>query len=158
MTDRELLEAAAKAAGLKIIRSRLDDPVHGDFLMAGAGERNPGQKAYPWNPLDDDGDALRLAAKLYLWDAIRMAHRLVGGPGCPDIYAATRRAIVRAAAALSSPGAAQTREGTVYIVATGEVHEGRETYTRHEGVPPPLCDFERLYTSQPVDGVQGGEG
>ena len=55
-----------------------------------------------WNPLVDDGAALRLAAKLYLWDAIRMAHRLVGAPGCADIYAATRYAIVEAAALIPS--------------------------------------------------------
>lgn len=38
----------------------------------------------------------------------------------------------------------------VYLVATGEVHEGEETYTRHEGAPPPLCDAECLYTRPPV--------
>lgn len=30
----------------------------------------------------------------------------------------------------------------VFLVATGEEHEGLGTYTRHEGAPPPLCDFE----------------
>lgn len=40
--------------------------------------------------------------------------------------------------------------GAVYLVATGEVVDGQETYTRHEGAPPPLCDFERLYASPPV--------
>jgi hypothetical protein len=35
----------------------------------------------------------------------------------------------------------------VYLVCTGELYEDQETYTRHEGAPPPLCDFERLYTS-----------
>lgn len=33
----------------------------------------------------------------------------------------------------------------VYLVATGEIHEGQETYTRHD-VRPPLCDAETLYT------------
>lgn len=64
MADKELLELAAKAAGLMVQRSRLDDPVHCDFLIDGDGERNKGQLAYPWNPLADDGDALRLAATL----------------------------------------------------------------------------------------------
>ncbi len=32
--------------------------------------------------------------------------------------------------------------GGVYLVATGQEWEGQETYTRHEGSPPPLCDFE----------------
>jgi hypothetical protein len=35
----------------------------------------------------------------------------------------------------------------VFLVCTGEVYEGQETYTRHEGSPPPMCDFERLYTA-----------
>ncbi len=32
-----------------------------------------------------------------------------------------------------------------FLVATGEVHNGMETYTRHFS-PPPLCEYERLYT------------
>ena len=36
--------------------------------------------------------------------------------------------------------------GYVYLVATGETYEGQETYQRYEGSPPPLCDFEVLYT------------
>jgi hypothetical protein len=30
----------------------------------------------------------------------------------------------------------------IHLVCTGVVHENEETYTRHEGAPPPLCDFE----------------
>ncbi|HBP1408386.1 TPA: hypothetical protein L5T47_006124 [Pseudomonas aeruginosa] len=66
MNDRELLELAARAAGMNIQRSRLDDPLHRDFLMNGEGVRNPGQCSFPWNPRDDDGDALRLAVLLNL--------------------------------------------------------------------------------------------
>jgi hypothetical protein len=33
----------------------------------------------------------------------------------------------------------------VWLVATGETHEGQETYTRHD-VCPPLCDAELLFT------------
>ena len=52
------------------------------------------RKEIRWNPIDDDGDALRLAVKLgidvFPWqDKHRDRH---------DLYAATRRAIVRAAA------------------------------------------------------------
>jgi hypothetical protein len=36
---------------------------------------------------------------------------------------------------------------SVYLVATGETAGGLETYTRHDGAPPPLCDAERIYTS-----------
>ncbi|KAJ17395.1 hypothetical protein [Pseudomonas aeruginosa] len=66
MNDRTLLELAARAAGMNVQRSRLDDPLHRDFLMNGEGARNPGQCSFPWNPLTDDGDALRLAVLLNL--------------------------------------------------------------------------------------------
>lgn len=39
----------------------------------------------------------------------------------------------------------------VYLVATGETHEGQETYTRHD-VRPPLCDAEVLYSTEKSDG------
>jgi hypothetical protein len=44
----------------------------------------------------------------------------------------------------------------VYLVATGEVHNGEETYTRHD-TPPPLCEFEALYT-QPAPKQAEPEG
>ena len=97
MTDRELLEAAAKAAG---IGGGWDWP---------RGAKAPvcyrGATGQTWNPLADDGDALRLAVKLeihitnsktYAWASTlqRTATEYIErGP-----YAATRRAIVRAAA------------------------------------------------------------
>lgn len=34
----------------------------------------------------------------------------------------------------------------VFLVATGEEHEGEATYTRYDDAPPPLCDSECLYT------------
>lgn len=47
----------------------------------------------------------------------------------------------------------------VYLVATGEVHEGQETYTRHDSKPP-MCDAETLYTrpwsaqvAEPIDSL-----
>ncbi|HEK3311020.1 TPA: hypothetical protein SMV88_004919 [Pseudomonas aeruginosa] len=107
MNDRTLLELAARAAGMNIQRSRLDDPLHRDFLMNGEGVRNPGQCSFPWNPLTDDGDALRLAVKLSLH--VRVCRRIImvemrtfgddiTEPRGTDVYEATRRAIVRAAA------------------------------------------------------------
>jgi outer membrane murein-binding lipoprotein Lpp len=36
----------------------------------------------------------------------------------------------------------------VYLVATGEVHEGQETYTRHDA-PVPMADQEVLFTRPP---------
>ena len=65
MTDREYLELAAKAAWIAVIRSRLDDPLARDMLVAN-GHRNPHHETGPWNPLTDDGDALRLAVRLRL--------------------------------------------------------------------------------------------
>lgn len=96
MTDRELLEAAAKAAGF-------------DIKSLWTVERGFVKNA--WNPLTDDGDALCLAVKL----GIGFIHHKGWGqtfhPGLDgrmdydyggDPCAATRRAIVRAAAAIGS--------------------------------------------------------
>lgn len=96
-TDRELLELAAKAAG---ISASWHDESEADMRAADEGmflngARSPDNSKY-WNPLTDDGDAFRLAVKLYLWEAVRLAHREV--PDTVDIYTATRRAVVRAAA------------------------------------------------------------
>jgi hypothetical protein len=54
MTDRALLEAAAKAAGIPL---KPDFAERFDYYMA---------DPLMWNPLTDDGDALRLAVKLRL--------------------------------------------------------------------------------------------
>lgn len=43
--------------------------------------------------------------------------------------------------------------GAVWIVAAGAVHQGRETYTRHE-TRPPLCDAECLYPASELDRLQ----
>ena len=82
MTDREMLELAARAAG-------------NGFVIG------------YWNPLTDDGDALRLAVKLEMelkvyntsaHAASAKCERSVCASEKGDPYAATRRAIVRAAA------------------------------------------------------------
>lgn len=103
--DRELLELAAKAAGLRVkhVIENMDDQIIGLCVKI------DGLPKFDWNPLTDDGDALRLAVKLDL----DILFRQVGGkrieiippnskPTCEeyeiDISAATRRAIVRAAA------------------------------------------------------------
>ena len=96
MTDKELLELAAKAAGLHLSWWH----ERGAFLDTSTLEM--------WNPLIDDGDALRLAVKLKI-DIKHYDDYVVGwfeggyiGTGKimyeGDPYAATRRAIVRAAA------------------------------------------------------------
>lgn len=62
MTDRELLERAAKAADI-----RYDKSLYSQFglWLIFSDEPGPTAKRH-WNPLRDDGDALRLAAKLKL--------------------------------------------------------------------------------------------
>ena len=91
-TDRELLEAAAKAAGIDLLR--------GPYIT--------------WDPLADDGDALRLAVKLELHvicnpiltdvafireiDGEKTIESFIQMTSKTDPYESTRRAIVRAAA------------------------------------------------------------
>lgn len=87
MTDREYLELAAKAAGIPL---KPDFKERFDYYMA---------DRLMWNPLTDDGDALRLAVRcgiLNLDDALFNGDHSIDFRDDP--YAATRRAIVRAAA------------------------------------------------------------
>jgi len=97
MTDRELLEDAAKAAGITCwIHCFGVPPYIGMRLNDGS----------IWNPLTDDGDALRLAVKLGLLIDTQYNNGVgVGSASFEEVwestsvepYAATRRAIVRAA-------------------------------------------------------------
>ena len=97
MTDRELLELAAKAAGYSMAKVSDGYPMY----MEGYGV---------WNPITDDGDALRLAVTLKIpmqfpdWTDMT---RTWASKDCLDAFdephgtdplAATRRAITRAAA------------------------------------------------------------
>lgn len=99
MNDKELLELAAKAAGIELTWSN-------PYVSVGDFARVPN-----WNPLTDDGDALRLAVKLdmNLFSGYKKMIAEIDSDGdSPSIqsseekgddhYAATRRAIVRAAA------------------------------------------------------------
>jgi hypothetical protein len=108
MTDRELLELAAKAAGVEHTENE------GRLYV----QRSLVHKR-EWNPLTDDGDALRLAVNLHVdlrfcWDGCDdqfdtviaergklSAHEQIGMMPNGDVVdenAATRRAVVRAAA------------------------------------------------------------
>ena len=95
--ERELLELAGKAADVRIRDfGNLDTLIRSDA-------NEDGGPVY-WNPLADDGDALRLAVKLNLFgDPIFRHYRSLErfGNQVQDDYAATRRAIVRAAAQLA---------------------------------------------------------
>lgn len=105
MTDQELLELAAKAAGIDGWYER----EYLSFIKRSGG---------PWRPLEDDGDALRLLTKLAFRELYiseieaSVSWRRGGSPHgfkCDeyasehggDLNVATRRAIVRAAAALA---------------------------------------------------------
>jgi hypothetical protein len=50
----------------------------------------------------------------------------------------------------AAPSGASDEPRKVFLVCTGEVVDGRETYTRHDDAPPPLCDAECLYTQAPA--------
>ncbi len=125
VTDKELLELAAKAAGIELKPMQINNVTkQGDDRFIGY-MTNPQEWSRGWfDPLKDDGDALRLAVKLDIefyqaddegrasyagyWgkperrDVTRMFcieyHDDLLHKG--DSYAATRRAIVRAAAAI----------------------------------------------------------
>lgn len=108
-TDRELLELAARAAGLE-----------GGYLFRAGGKSGTG---FPyniegfqivggsmWNPLTSDGDAMRLAVKLgidvdFCEKSVEVwrkdFYNFIREPYGEDALEATRRAIVRAAAEIA---------------------------------------------------------
>jgi hypothetical protein len=112
MTDRELLEAAAKAAGYQLESEPASVWVVGENSLSRVRFNELGGHSI-WNPLTDDGDALRLAVKLGIeignYHQYDRALAFIGsqrGSGeywevSDDPAAATRRAIVRAAAAMA---------------------------------------------------------
>jgi len=110
MADRELLELAAKACGYDTShpwnaeRLTLTPPVNALVISNGS---------TGWDPLEDDGDALRLAVSLRLqvtpdtYDKKEVGVFRAGAAECYEAVTphqsrreATRRAIVRAAAAI----------------------------------------------------------
>ena len=112
MSDRELLEKAARAAGInwEMYEPPSDDqcypfhpPLWGLWMAPGW-----------WNPLENDGDAFRLMVELGMevkcYSNVIVVttpdgldeEELTGEELCkPDELGATRRAIVRAAAAMA---------------------------------------------------------
>ncbi len=105
--DRELLELAAKAAGKRL--AALEDLPHQDSCRYWK-EADVCDCGANWNPLESSGDALELAVKLKMavyppeaGDDGATVHAPGDGPwvtedSTADPLAATRRAIVRAAA------------------------------------------------------------
>lgn len=116
-TDRELLELAAKAAGVICSWAHEDEAdysasTEGMWLN---GARSPSNSKF-WNPLTDDADALRLAIKLKIsmcypdWEDTcevwgdKNAYRSISEDAVDhdnDLAKAARRAIVRAAAEIA---------------------------------------------------------
>lgn len=108
MSDRELLEMAALAAGIQIATW--------SNAQAGGFQTQESASGRFWNPLNDNADALRLAMSLELGvvckresdpheknrsvvtDPYRVGQLRIVEPHNCDPEAATRRAIVRAAA------------------------------------------------------------
>lgn len=96
-SDRELLELAAKAVNFEIIRLYQDE-TRGACI-------DDGKNVLQWNPLHDDGDALRLAVKLNMDFTLSGEHAAVAQAGSAmaqvycngDASSAARRAIVRVA-------------------------------------------------------------
>jgi hypothetical protein len=98
-TDRELLELAARAAGM----DGWWESAYLSFILRAGG---------PWRPLTDDGDALRLAVRLKIHPQTFTGYTIAQYRPDEDFdwldleelgddpYAATRRAITRAAAAI----------------------------------------------------------
>ena len=102
-TDRELLELAARAAGIVGVWNERGQCIHVTDCA--------GMSDMWWRPLTDDGDALRLAVALKLDIQFFDGHAEIQVDGddinsatvepyAQDMQAATRRAIVRAAAAI----------------------------------------------------------
>lgn len=147
LTDRELLERAAKAFWSRdladdLVSIRYSEADEGIlYLHADNQDQNGLDREFRWNPLLEDADALQLAVKLNLhamrssgshidcygekapfdqdgednstWSRLAdcwfsegmQAHcESSGWPWEPDQLAATRRAIVRAAASLATEG------------------------------------------------------
>jgi len=116
-SDREWLELAAKAVGITFDKSSHNGGGHANNGFDACGNAVlDWHNGTTWNPLTDDGDALRLAVKLkinleFAKDGVDAGYGVEATNDYPtyrlgciterykgDHYAATRRAIVRAAA------------------------------------------------------------
>lgn len=104
-TDRELLELAAKAAGMGELIYMTETERYAVVWLPAGGDCNEWMF---WNPLTDDGDALRLAATLGIsiaWSISGRVYAYAKDGMCiessrEDRQPNVRRAIVRAAAAI----------------------------------------------------------
>lgn len=104
MEDKQMLELAAKAAGIRL-EWVFDQPKEVVIHWSGNPEDGGETRDWDWNPLDNDGDALRLAVEcginIFVYpDEIAAAPSQTGTVekigACK--FKTCRRAIVRAAA------------------------------------------------------------
>jgi hypothetical protein len=106
MTDQELLGLAAKAAGHTFeieATVSMADGRHIRFIKRRYWDDRGRERVVYWDPLSDDGDALRLAVRLGFinpgcWPNPGHELDLLIERGRPDWELATRRAIVKRAA------------------------------------------------------------
>ena len=105
MTEREMMELAAKAAGIELKPLEVTNKTGDDRFIGYMTDPSQCQRGW-FDPLNDDGDALRLAVKLNIhvlrYETMTTARPLFGIFGYDerddgDPYAATRLAIFRAA-------------------------------------------------------------
>lgn len=134
MTDRELLEAAAEAAGMSLGKAQDKRWFYCEHGQCGEGMYLIHENLLEfWNPQTDDGDAFRLAVKLgekfpcfmmgifsrsaFPYASASIVHRngdetYIEQDDNADMAETARRAIVRAAAALTpSMESNHTKEG-----------------------------------------------
>lgn len=123
MSDKELLEMAAKAAGIT-------DFEYCELVGGSPALYCRDEQLGMWAPLIDDGDALRLAVKIGMlidarftrpealrynevmyWPTLTRGKTIPYGDREDDPYAATRRAIVRAAAEIGKSLSISPSEG-----------------------------------------------
>lgn len=162
MTDRELLEMAAKAAGIDY--RHVHDNQHGQCLW-------DGNKLIDWNPLTDDGDAMRLAVTLGLSvmfdrNSVKVSANDEGK--CCSAFAmepidssegATRRAITRAAAFIGENRMSNEINPSNYYISAGDC-TGIISYTQE--TTPLAFEFTNLNNTVGklwfVDGVLHFDG
>ena len=97
MNERKLLELAAKAAGIDIPQKLNNWITYGEKYGFQWWNMDGTRTEKTFNPLHDDGDALRLVVKLMEFEPYKSRGK---APFISNDLAATRRAIVRAAAAI----------------------------------------------------------
>lgn len=143
MNDREMLQLAAKAAGLQLVwgdKFKLggDEIDCTDIPYTRSGQPDEGDVF--WNPLTDDGDAFRLADQLQL-NVDFCCYRVVRGTKIDVLEdvetgrTAIRRAIVRAAAEIGK-GDEMTRDDIIRMAREAEPVQPFLTECVFKGDPP----------------------